>query len=393
VGNEAQQVKSALEKQGFEVTVISNPNGSQLRNELKTFIDNYGYSRDNRLVIFFSGHGHTRNKTKGYLVPVDAPDPTINEQGFLKAALPMQQVMTWAQLIEAKHALFVFDSCFSGTIFKQRSSNSNKLAYINNVMNKPVRQFLTAGDAEEKVPAKSIFTPLFIRALEGEADYTKDGYVTGTELGLYLRQELSEYTKTQTPQFGTIRDPELDRGDVVFRVITPTPRTINVNPKPINPKTLTANEYYSRAYDYYAKGEYEKAIADYNQAIKLNPNDASAYYNRGLAHYYLKEYEKAIADYNQAIKLDPNHANAYYSRGFAYRNLKEYQKAIADFNQAIKLNPNDADAYYSRGLAYKLSGNNQNALSDFRQAATLYQQQGNTEWYNNAKNLIKELGG
>ncbi|HAC64564.1 MAG TPA: hypothetical protein DCF68_13755 [Cyanothece sp. UBA12306] len=225
-------VKQALEKQGFKVTVIDNPNGNQLRNSIKKFIDDYGYIRNNRLVIFFAGHGHTRQKTKGYLVPIDAPDANLDERGFLKAALPMQQIMTWAELMEAKHALFVFDSCFSGTIFKQRSQANFTNAYIRDVMNKPVRQFLTAGDADEKVPAKSVFTPLFIRGLEGEADYTKDGYVTGNELGLFLRQNLSEYTKTQTPQFGTIRNPDLDQGDIVFRGSNPT--IISFPPLPPN---------------------------------------------------------------------------------------------------------------------------------------------------------------
>ncbi|MGB5634983.1 MAG: caspase family protein, partial [Waterburya sp.] len=212
---EARQVVNALEQRGFKVTTVGNPTGSELERAIKDFIANYGYEPDNRLVIFFSGHGHTRNQTKGYLVPVDAQDPTSrkNERDFLKVALPMQQIITWARLTEAKHVLFVFDSCFSGTLFKQRSSTT-PTKYILDVVGKPVRQFLTAGDADEKVPAKSVFTPLFIRALNGEADtINQDGYVTGNELGNYLRQNLKEYDTQQTPQFGTIRDPELDQGD------------------------------------------------------------------------------------------------------------------------------------------------------------------------------------
>ena len=219
VEEESKQVVNALEQRGFEVTTVGNPTGSELERAFKDFIDNYGYEPDNRLVIFFSGHGHTRNQTKGYLVPVDAQDPTSrkNEQDFLRVALPMEQIITWARLIEANHVLFVFDSCFSGTLFKQRSSTTPS-KYIVDVADKPVRQFLTAGDADEKVPGKSIFTPLFIRALNGEADtINQDGYVTGNELGNYLRQNLREYNKQQTPQFGTILDPELDQGDIVFR--------------------------------------------------------------------------------------------------------------------------------------------------------------------------------
>jgi hypothetical protein len=141
----------------------------------------------------------------------------------------MEQINSWATQMEAKHVLFVFDSCFSGTIFKQRSNGEDAgNAYIRDVMNKPVRQFLTAGDANEKVPAKSVFTPLFLRALEGEADYTKDGYVTGSELGLYLTQHLPNLTRgNQHPQFGTILDVNLNRGDIVFRssiaVVSPQP--------------------------------------------------------------------------------------------------------------------------------------------------------------------------
>ena len=230
VENEAKQVIAALERRDFKVTTVGNPDGERLRNAIKTFIDNYGYQPNNRLVIFFAGHGHTRQRTKGYLVPVDAPDPRTseaNKQNFLSLALPMQQIITWARLAEAKHVLFVFDSCFSGTVFKQRSSTT-PTRYILDVMAKPVRQFLTAGDADEKVPAKSVFTPLFIRALDGEADANKDSYVTGNELGLYLRQNLKEYDTQQTPQFGTIRDPDLDQGDIVFRS-SPT----SVLPRPI----------------------------------------------------------------------------------------------------------------------------------------------------------------
>ena len=231
---EAKQVVNTLEQRGFNVTTVGNPTGEDLRNAIKNFIDNYGYEPDNRLVIFFSGHGHTRNRTKGYLVPIDAPDPTSrrNERDFLRVALPMQQIITWARLIEAKHVMFVFDSCFSGTVFKQRASQTPN-RYILDIIVKPVRQFLTAGDADEEVPAKSVFTPLFIRALNGEADTIKqDGYVTGNELGNYLRQNLKEYDTQQTPQFGTIRDPDLDQGDIVFRSLAKPPSPLP-NPSPI----------------------------------------------------------------------------------------------------------------------------------------------------------------
>ncbi|MCA9891205.1 MAG: tetratricopeptide repeat protein, partial [Anaerolineae bacterium] len=61
---------------------------------------------------------------------------------------------------------------------------------------------------------------------------------------------------------------------------------------------------------YYELKQYEQAIADYDKAIQLEPQYASAYYNRGLAYYMLNEYDLAIADYEAALKFDPNHENA-----------------------------------------------------------------------------------
>lgn len=218
VKSEAEDVSAALVRQGFTITTVSNPTGRQLREKIQDFINNYGYAKNNRLVIYFAGHGFSRNNSKGYLVPVDAPVPASDaqaEQAFLKVALDMDQIVSWAKQIEAKHVLFVFDSCFSGTIFKQRSASTIPL-YIESIMSKPVRQFITAGDADQEVPAKSFFSPLFIRGIEGEADLSNDGYVTGSELGLYLKQNLGSYTTLQTPQFGAIRDPQLDQGDIIF---------------------------------------------------------------------------------------------------------------------------------------------------------------------------------
>ena len=135
--------------------------------------------------------------------------------------------------------------------------------------------------------------------------------------------------------------------------------------------------------------EYNKAIDDFTKAIKLNPKLADAYYNRGIAWYELKEYNKAIADYGKAIKLNPKLADAYYNRGIAWYELKKYDKAIDDFTKAIKLNPKLADAYYNRGIAWYERKEYDKAIADYGKAIKLNPNY--SEAYYNRGNAWDEL--
>ncbi|MGK7941305.1 MAG: tetratricopeptide repeat protein [Crocosphaera sp.] len=138
--------------------------------------------------------------------------------------------------------------------------------------------------------------------------------------------------------------------------------------------------------------KYKKTFADDNQAIsKLNPKLAEAYNNRGIVYYEQGKYEKALAEYNQAIQLNPQYFEAYCNRGVIYYEQGKYEKALADCNQAIQLNPKDASVYYNRGLTYKANRNIEKAISDFEKAAELYKQQANQEWYQNSLDELKGL--
>src|SRR4051812_59470 len=62
----------------------------------------------------------------------------------------------------------------------------------------------------------------------------------------------------------------------------------------------------------------DRGLADYNETIRLNPNDASAYFNRGKFWDAKGDFDRAIADYSEAIRLDPKYAAAYNNRGLAW---------------------------------------------------------------------------
>lgn len=215
IPSELKEVEKSLKKQGFTVDLVLNPKGHELFRSFENFINKYGYHKDNRLLFFYSGHGYTTdNGSKGYLVPADAPNPNLDLQAFKRSAMNMGRLITLSREMESKHALFLFDSCFSGTIFKTRAL-PKKPPYIERSMSKPVRQFITAGSANEEVPSKSVFIPMFIDAIESKADLNNDGYITGSELGMYLSQSLPNYS-TQSPQYGKIKDYELSQGDFIF---------------------------------------------------------------------------------------------------------------------------------------------------------------------------------
>lgn len=213
------KLKPVLEEQGFVCTVVENPTSAQLKSAFEEFINRYGFDPDTRLLLYFAGHGHTQKQSyggeMGYIVPVDAPHPGRDPKGFLGKALDMQMMEVYARRIQSKHALFVFDSCFSGSVFAMRASIVPE--NISYKTANPVRQFITSGSAEEKVPDKSVFANQFVAALQGEGDRNGDGFITGSELGEFLQEKVINYSRsTQHPQYGTIRDPNLDKGDFVF---------------------------------------------------------------------------------------------------------------------------------------------------------------------------------
>jgi hypothetical protein len=215
---ELDQLSAVLTSHGFRVTRLADRADSRtVKGAIEKFINDHGYQPNARLVVFFAGHGYTRRDGQmGYVVPSDAPHPSDDERGFLQAAIAMQQFDTWARTMEARHVMFIFDSCFSGSIFLTRSGAAPDARPLSRILAEPARLFLTAGGSTDTVPADSVFTPLLVRGLRGEADTNRDGLITGTELGLWVQQQSIAFDSNQTPLFGKVRNPDLERGDIVF---------------------------------------------------------------------------------------------------------------------------------------------------------------------------------
>lgn len=97
-------------------------------------------------------------------------------------------------------------------------------------------------------------------------------------------------------------------------------------------------------------------------------NLARAFFNRGRAFSDQGEYDRAITDFDQAIRLDPEYPDAFNNRGVAYSGKGQYERAIEDFDQAIRLDANYAIAIYNRGLAARSLGREDEAAKYFAKA-------------------------
>jgi len=216
--NDAVEVAKRLTALGFEVKLVLDPTYREMRTVLNEMVYHMGNETSRALLFYYAGHGETEtlaDKTKmGYIIPKDCPLLSRNPMGFGTHAISMRDIESISLRIKARHVLMLFDSCFSGSLFALVRAVP---AAITEKSTLPVRQYITAGREDEQVPDKSMFKRCLLIGLEGDADLTGDGYITGSELGMYLSEKVVNYThRRQHPQYGKINNPDLDRGDFIF---------------------------------------------------------------------------------------------------------------------------------------------------------------------------------
>ncbi len=129
--------------------------------------------------------------------------------------------------------------------------------------------------------------------------------------------------------------------------------------------------FYNRGLAYRDKGDYDRAIENYDKALRINPEDANAYYSRGGAYHGKGDYDQAIQDYDEAIRINPADANAYNNRCWTYGLMHRPDEALRDCNESLRLGPDNVPTLDSRALAYWLRGDEGKAREDLQRARTI----------------------
>jgi lipoprotein NlpI len=127
----------------------------------------------------------------------------------------------------------------------------------------------------------------------------------------------------------------------------------------------------NRGLAYHNKKDYERAVQDYDHAIRLGLSDADLFYRRGLVYFENNDYNRAIRDFDQALKLNADNVAILQKRGWAYESKRDYDQAIRDYDRAISLQPNDGPALIRRASALQEKRLYERALADYEAATQL----------------------
>ncbi len=127
--------------------------------------------------------------------------------------------------------------------------------------------------------------------------------------------------------------------------------------------------------------QFDAALAKFNEAAQLAPNDPRGYIERGITHNAMGQFDDAIADLNQALNVDPNSVEALNARGISWAQKEQYAQALSDYSKAIELKPDDPKVYNNRAIVYLFQNKTEEALLDFSKVVEL--QPDNPEGYFN----------
>ncbi|HEX3903461.1 MAG TPA: polysaccharide deacetylase family protein [Polyangia bacterium] len=406
--NDAQGVREILvRKYGFlpdHVTTLLD--GEATREKILAALgddlaDGRKVAHDDRVFVFFAGHGVTRKlpsgKSQGYIVPVDAA-----AQSFQSQAISMTNLQDASDAIPAKHVFFVMDACYSGLALTRggaAGTGGDRRQYLMEITRRQAREVLTAGGGDEQVAdngpgGHSIFTWTLLQGLEGKADLDGDGVITATELAAYVAPGVSSLSR-QTPVFGHLVGSE--GGDLAF-VLKPEDEFLNEESHQLDAEAIVLNadlekvrreiEAKRARNDKLKKdlGAATSALAETLPPATPGPApvpiasavDAEATneqirreVQRGMSLFREKRYDEAARAFEGVVRVRPGQVMATNNLGFTYFKLGRVPEAITWYQKTIALDPKRAIVYANLGDALAQQGRTAEAKQAYQQFLAL----------------------
>jgi peptidoglycan/xylan/chitin deacetylase (PgdA/CDA1 family)/uncharacterized caspase-like protein len=377
--HDAEGVQEALiERYGFEPDhVISLFDKDATRQRILEVLGDELPTRvgpEDRVFVFFAGHGATRRmpdgSERGYIVPVDA-----DAQHLQSRSVAMSQLSDIAEAMPAKHVLFVMDACYSGLALTRSGgvSVTDPRRYVREVTRRPARQILTAGGADEPVAdagpgGHSIFTWNLLQGLEGPADLDGNGFITATELAGYVAPRVSAVSK-QTPAFGNLVGGA--GGEFVFAL--DGAQTLLSDLSPSTPSAgATRGAELERARQLLAATEARNAelveamaqMQDQLAAIRGDRGatgggtegdqaEAQLLHTYGLTMFRKGKYAEAYEAIRRAAEIDDSDVEIVNNLGYMLQKLGAYEASLPQLQRVIELDPERAVAYLNLGDSYR----------------------------------------
>ncbi|HET8722319.1 MAG TPA: caspase family protein [Nitrospira sp.] len=352
---DAKTVAAMLRKLGFEEVVELYDKDASSRRLQQTLVDFLPrkVGRQDRLVIYFAGHtGITQTpsgKDLGYLVPWDA------QPGNVSKAVTFEQIKEFSHRSASKHTLLLFDSGVRGWEISaaQALSLEGRSAPEEDTEKRAV-QVLTAADKGEsaaRVQDRSLFVQALVKAVSGEADLDKNGWLMASELGRYVSRQVSEQTKNgQHPVFAQLEGD----GDTIL--IEGRKAAFRLGGEPESPaeRQAAAKMQYEQAFALLQSGKsQDEALERLNKALEYDPTFGDAYVLKSYVRLdVVPNIDEALAAGKLAVQYAPNNPDSHYTLGLVYERRGQYAEAEREMKAALAANPSYVDVYFTLGAMY-----------------------------------------
>jgi tetratricopeptide (TPR) repeat protein len=388
--NDATDVAAALKMHGFQVIEGFDLDKVALDRKLRDFAA--ALAGADVGLFFYAGHG-LQVEGRNYIIPIDAQLRTLAQ---LEVETTRFDVVQRIMESEKRTNILFLDACrnnpFARNLAQAMGTRSTAigrgLAHAQSGHGTLI-SFSTQPDntAEDGIGRRnSPFTGALVRHLSSSNDEIM-GLLVDVRVdvmqetnGKQIPWEHTALTSRFYFKSGANQEAgQVARSQVVFdrgkaaldrrdfdRAIAELNEAIRLDPN-------NSHAFSNRGFAYLRKdnSDPERAKADFNEAIRLDLKNFEALSGRGAVYTMNKDFDRAFADLNQAIRLEPKYANAYVNRGNVYESKKDYDRAIADYNEAIRLDPQLPRAFHYRGISYAKKNDLDRAIADYSEAIRL----------------------